>query len=74
MSASSMPVKCPTDRYWRGRWLETERALAASSNDNLRAVYTELLGHYQRMADRHESRQILAKTPSHKLNGKTAPW
>ena len=79
MQPISISVRDPKDRFWRNCWLDTERALAASTDKNLSAVYTELLEHYQRMADRYELRQsddraiiryedannVLARTTSH---------
>ena len=57
MQRALLPARAPTDLYWRKRWLDTERELAASSNEDLRVVYKRLLDHYQRMAARYERRQ-----------------
>lgn len=37
-------------KYWNGRAVETQFLLAQAESGQLRGVYSQLVGHYQRMA------------------------
>ena len=40
----------PRDRYWLDRAVETKQRLSDAHTFELRAVYSDLLRHYERMA------------------------
>ncbi len=40
--------------YWSGRALETEFRLSQTEGSQLRGVYSQLIGHYQRMAQLYD--------------------
>lgn len=37
--------------YWNGRVLDAQLSLSQAASPRLRGVYSELVGHYQRMAE-----------------------
>jgi hypothetical protein len=41
--------------YWRGRVLDTQLRLSRTDSHQLRGVYSQLLGHYQRMAQLYDA-------------------
>jgi hypothetical protein len=49
--SSTIRVSC----HWQARAVETERQLSGVSCGQLRAVYSELLDHYRRMASLHDA-------------------
>jgi hypothetical protein len=40
--------------YWSGRALETKFRLSQTEGSQLRGVYSQLIGHYQRMAQLYD--------------------
>mgnify|MGYP003300786446 CR=1 FL=1 len=43
-----------TECHWEARAVATEHQLSSASTCRLRAIYSELLGHYRRMARLHD--------------------
>jgi hypothetical protein len=50
MHQISSTATASKDRYWLDRAIETKQRLSSAHTCELRAVYSDLLSHYERMA------------------------